>query len=255
MGVWGSKQRKGSVRAACEHQFVPKLIPAETKEHGRQLRAEGYSINRIAALTGMAKSSVSLLVRDVPLTAEQEAAFAGASHRKRALGHLRWSESCRQRRREAQLMGRALAELNDPSYTAGVMLYWAEGSKGRNSAKIANSDPDLLRMWLDWLEEWGNLDRAAAALSVNCFTDNGLSVEEVEDWWLEKLRLPRSSLRKTIVNVPSRASRGKHKILLHGTAHLWVNSTFLVQSIYGAIQEIGGFERPEWLDLQGALPA
>jgi hypothetical protein len=27
-----------------------------------------------------------------------------------------------------------------------------------------------------------------------------------------------------------------------------VDSTFLVQSIYGAIQEYGGFERPAWLD-------
>jgi hypothetical protein len=33
-----------------------------------------------------------------------------------------------------------------------------------------------------------------------------------------------------------------------------VHSTFLIQSIYGAIQEIGGFDRPEWLDLGDALP-
>jgi hypothetical protein len=27
-----------------------------------------------------------------------------------------------------------------------------------------------------------------------------------------------------------------------------VDSTFIVQSIYGAIQEYGGFERPAWRD-------
>jgi hypothetical protein len=27
-----------------------------------------------------------------------------------------------------------------------------------------------------------------------------------------------------------------------------VNSTRIVQTIYGSIQEYGGFERPEWLD-------
>ena len=35
---------------------------------------------------------------------------------------------------------------------------------------------------------------------------------------------------------------------VYGTAALSVHSTYLVQSIYGAIQEYGGFERPEWLD-------
>jgi hypothetical protein len=28
-----------------------------------------------------------------------------------------------------------------------------------------------------------------------------------------------------------------------------VHSTFMVQSIYGAIQKYAGMERPEWLDL------
>jgi hypothetical protein len=33
-----------------------------------------------------------------------------------------------------------------------------------------------------------------------------------------------------------------------GTTRVSVNRTQVVQTIFGAIQEIGGFERPEWLD-------
>ncbi|MGI8622765.1 MAG: hypothetical protein ACR2NB_04575 [Solirubrobacteraceae bacterium] len=54
---------------------------------------------------------------------------------------------------------------------------------------------------------------------------------------------------KSIVNRPSVASRGVRRPLLYGTARVTIESTFLAQSIFGAIQEIGGFERPEWLDL------
>jgi hypothetical protein len=50
------------------------------------------------------------------------------------------------------------------------------------------------------------------------------------------------------VNRPSSASRWRRNVHVYGTAALCVHSTFLVQSIYGAIQEYGGFERPEWLD-------
>ena len=63
------------------------------------------------------------------------------------------------------------------------------------------------------------------------------------------LSLPRSCLRKATVNRPSGASalRRGH-VLPYGTARLAVCDTALVQSIYGAIQEYAGIDRPEWLD-------
>jgi hypothetical protein len=115
--------------------FVPKLIPPDVKAQVRRLRAEGLSINRIATQLGIAKSSVSGLVRDIPLKPEQQKL-------------LRRSETARAQRRQAQLVGRSFAQLNDPDYAAGVMLYWAEGAKARNHAHIANADAELLRLWL-----------------------------------------------------------------------------------------------------------
>ncbi len=230
--------------------FVPKLVPPEMKERGIIMRREGHSINQIAKATGMAKSTVSLLVRDIRLDPQQDEDLRAAA---RLRGHRSWSQHCRRQRHGYQLMGRALAQLGEADYAAGVMLYWAEGSKGRNSAALTNSDPDLLRLWLDWLEAW-HCDRSEAKLTINCFLGNGLALEEIEDWWLQQLRLPRTSLRKPVVNNPSSASKGVRRKLVYGTARVRVNSTFVVQSIYGAIQEIGGFDRPEWLDLERAMP-
>ena len=77
---------------------------------------------------------------------------------------------------------------------------------------------------------------------------NGLSVTEIEAWWLAQLSLPAGALRAAPVNRPSRASRWGRNVLVYGTARLCVHSTFLIQSIYGAIQEYRGFDRPQWLD-------
>jgi hypothetical protein len=50
------------------------------------------------------------------------------------------------------------------------------------------------------------------------------------------------------VNVYSKHSQKKRRNKLpYGTVRVCVHSTAIVQSIYGAIQEYGGFERPEWL--------
>jgi hypothetical protein len=61
--------------------------------------------------------------------------------------------------------------------------------------------------------------------------------------------LPRSRLAKSTVNRYSRASkRTRINRLPYGTCRLTFHSTHAVQHIWGAIQEYGGFERPEWLD-------
>jgi hypothetical protein len=94
------------------------------------------------------------------------------------------------------------------------------------------------------------VDVDRVAFSVNCFLGNGLTLDEIEGWWLTRLALPRSCLRKAAVNRASSASkRRKGHVLPYGTARLAVHSTFIVQSIYGAIQEYAGIDRPEWLDL------
>lgn len=50
------------------------------------------------------------------------------------------------------------------------------------------------------------------------------------------------------MSVASRGRRGH--VLPYGTARLVVYSTFIVQSIYGAIQHYAGAERSEWVDLR-----
>jgi hypothetical protein len=72
---------------------------------------------------------------------------------------------------------------------------------------------------------------------------------EIERFWLMALGLPLSSLGKSVVNIYSKYSEKKRKNKLpYGTCKFTVNSTGIVQTIFGSIQEYGRFERPEWLD-------
>ena len=152
-------------------------------------------------------------------------------------------------RLEAQREGRALARRGDPLHQAGCMLFWAEGSKSRNHVIFTNADPDMVRLFLRFLRECYGVTDDQVALSVNCHLGNGLGVEEIERWWLDRLGLPERCLRQAAVNRASSASKRLRRPLPYGTARLAVCSTAIVQSIYGAIQEYAGVERPEWADL------
>ena len=82
----------------------------------------------------------------------------------------------------------------------------------------------------------------------NLFADHQDRQAAVEDFWLAVVGVSRPCLRKSAVNVYSRYTKRKRTNLLpYGTCQLSVCSTEIVQTIYGSIQELGGFDRPEWL--------
>jgi hypothetical protein len=210
------------------------------------------ALRDIAEQLGVSKSSVSLWCRDVELSPEQASVLKAKNPalNGQLLGMRVRRERCRMRRIEAQAHGRELARSGDPVHRGGCMLYWAEGSKSRNAVQIVNADADLLATFLHFLRACYAVPDQAITFSVNCFLGNGLTLAEIQDWWLARLELPATCVRRAVINRPSSASkRLKGNVLPYGTARLAVHSTAVIQSIYGAIQEYAGIERPEWLDL------
>lgn len=133
---------------------------------------------------------------------------------------------------------------------AGCMLYWAEGAKDRNVVKFANSDVAMVRFFVRFLKQCFGVRSSDFRLRLNVYTNNGLSLREIEDRWLDALELPRTSLRGHSLNsYPTSTSGKKRRKLPYGVCFLTIaKSTRILQHIYGAIQEYAGFEEPRWLD-------
>jgi hypothetical protein len=179
-------------------------------------------------------------VRDVELTVEQREALRTRPRP--------GTDRFRRRRAEYQDAGRATALCREPLHAIGCMLFWAEGSRSANVAKITNSDPPLLRLAACFLRQYFDVPDEKFRVWCNLFADHVDRQRELEQFWLDELALPRSCLTKSTVNVHSRYSKRKRlNKLPFGTCRLTVHDIRIAQHLYGAIQEYGGFERPEWL--------
>lgn len=235
MFVGTGKPRKPSKRAAA-----------------RVLRENGWSYKKIAAELDVSPASAFNWTRDIPLTQNQidfnngrgiPADSAIVNTRART-----WAKKNRDRRAGFQLEGRWRAVDGDPLHKAGCMLYWAEGAKDRNCATFCNSDVHMVRFFARFIRECFGMGSEDFSLSLNVYLGNGLTIEEIEDHWLSALDLPRSSLRKHQINNFPTSSSGAKRNLPYGVCTLRVKrSTWIIQHIYGAIQEYGGFEEPKWL--------
>jgi transposase-like protein len=228
--------------------------PAERVEARRLRREDGMPIKRIAARLGVSPSSVYAWTRDIRLTPGQRERNPRGPLGPQNPEHIArrvatWRRVNRERRRGYQREGRAKAREGDELHLAGCMLYWAEGAKGRNTAKLCNSDVHMLRFFRRFLETSLGVEPEQFRMAIHVYLGNGLSIKTIEAHWLRELDLRRSCVRKHQINpLPTSSSGAKRNKLPYGVCTLSVNSTRVVQHIYGAIQEYAGFEEPRWLD-------
>lgn len=222
---------------------MPKAKP-EDRERARELRRLGWSYKKIVEELGVSKSSVSLWVRDIELTPEQIEnnkvivrvfgdANKGAQHNRCV---------ALEQRRAYQQAGREKAKEMSKLHIIGCMLYWAEGTKQRNTLEFVNADPHMMSVFVRFLRE--ELSVADADFKLRVHVHNADRVVETENYWLELLRLPREVLIKTYVK---KGSKTRQNRLENGVCGVRVESTEIVHHIFGAIQEYGDFENEEWL--------
>jgi hypothetical protein len=221
----------------------------------RRLRAQGEPYKRIAARLRVSVNSVYRWTNDSELTDEQKQCNQTGPRGPQNPVHIArraaaWRRLHRDRRRSYQEEGRQRARQRDPLHMAGCMLYWAEGSKQRNTLTFANSDVEMVRFFLSFLRVALGVRSDQCRVRLNVYTNNGLPLKEIERHWLRALELPASCLRGHSLNhYPTSSSGRKRKKLPYGVCSLTVaRSTHLVQHLYGAIQEYAGFEEPRWLD-------
>jgi predicted transcriptional regulator len=228
------------------------MTMAKRIEHDQacRLRQEGMSIKRIAKTLGVSLSSVSVWVRDIVLSDDQLAEIKRRQYTF-DVGQHKGSQANMIKhlviRRQYQEEGRCKARERDPLHIAGCMLYWAEGTKGRNSLIFTNSDLDMMKFYAQFLREGLAIKNEQMLLYINCYTGHGLTVEEIESHWLEVLYLPRTCLRPSTVNARPNSSQQKGRHLIYGVGCIRVNNTQFLHHVYGGIQEYTGIDKPEWL--------
>jgi hypothetical protein len=164
-------------------------------------------MKRIAARLGVSASSVSLWTRDIELTPEQRhrnthGERGPASPEHVAARAATWRRKNRERRRQYQEEGRIRAGERDPLHMAGCMLYWAEGTKKRNTLTLANSDSHMLSFFCVFLRESLGVQPDQITLRLNVYMGNGLPLKAIEDHWLRSLEYAS--------NLPSRAHPQPH---------------------------------------------
>jgi hypothetical protein len=188
----------------------------EERTRARELRAQAWTLQEIADELGVAKSSVSLWVRDVGFDATSRR--SAATHRRP-----RGSDHPLRRRKLAQLEQlreeglERIGSLSDREFlVAGLGLYAGDGAKGEMEVKFANSNPVLVAFICRWLRRFYDVDERR--LRVVLYLHEGLDLAAANQHWAEITRIPVEQFTRPYRAVPDASIR--HNKHVHGCAHV-----------------------------------
>ena len=221
----------------------------EDTEKARELRRQGWSVGQISKELRISKGSISPWVRDIKLTDNQIKRLEDNAFKNR-MRMKEWSSkmclACLDKRLAYQDIGRQkIKDGASKEYISGIMLYWAEGAKSRTKVAFSNSDFNMVKYFVEFLEKEIGIKKEDMNLTVQTYLNGGADIDEIQDFWLKKLDMPKTCLRKPYIKEDHGSKRKKLK---YGVGVIRVNDVKVIQEIYGAIQEYIGFTNPEWAE-------
>lgn len=198
----------------------------------RHLRKRGLSLKDIAVKLNVAKSSVSIWVRDVKLTKKQVAFLKHKAHlqeiiKKRVETRLRNENERRRKIFLAHKQKLSKFKLNKDTLIAiGSMLYWAEGGKAPSNKVFgfSNSDPLMIKVMLSFVRNICKVPENK--LRGHICLHSHLNPRQAEKFWSEISQIPISQFHKTSQQSNKRSTNTRDT-LPYGTFSLGIYSTDL----------------------------
>jgi hypothetical protein len=201
----------------------------EDRERARELRAESWSLQRIADELSASRGQVSVWVRDVD--------FVPAPHSPAR----RRGPNVVERRKQAeieQLRAEGIARIGELSrkdfLVAGTALYAGEGSKTDGSVKFANSDPRMILFFITWLRTFFAVEERRLRLCL--YLHEGLDLDAAGEFWSRLTAIPKAQFGKPYRARPDSTIRSnKH---LRGCPSVVYNCTRTHRAIMGLVDAL-----------------
>ena len=192
------------------------------KNRAADLRRRGWSYNIIASRLGMGKSTLSHWLREIPYQPNRTVierirlgpARSAANKAQRKLEHIR-SLKIDGRREIGTISDRDLLLF-------GLGLYMGEGTKLYEDVRVVNSDPQVIRVAMEWLRRSCGVPNQNFAAVVHAYPDSSPTASI--KYWARLTDIPQDQFERVQIDRRLNKSNNKRRRLPYGTLHVKVYS-------------------------------
>jgi hypothetical protein len=199
-----------------------------------RLRKLGKSFSEIRGKVKVSKGTLSTWLKDIKLTPKQEEIIY-ATWRQRHAHRLAKANQEKKENNIKKIVAEAKKEavllFDNPLFSAGLMLYWAEGDKSdlREAIKFSNSDPAMIRFMTKWFREICGVSEEKFRIALHIHSLH--CRQDIEDYWSRLTGIPKSQFHKTQIKPTSLGQRKNP--LYDGTCAISIHNKDLFRRIKG----------------------
>lgn len=201
-----------------------------------RLRKQGLSYNEIRRKVPVAKSTLSLWLKSIPLEARHKERLYTKQIAILALGPQ--SQKERRKREVEDIVRSAEQEITlpislDAYRLMGASLYWAEGSK-KSGFEITNSDPYFILFVVRWVEKIFHIPAQSLHARMNIYPQQ--NEDDMKKFWSDLTGIPIQNFGKSFVKPISKDYKKNN--LYYGTIRIEVpKGTDMRYRVFGWIQK------------------
>lgn len=177
------------------------LVKSIERQKAIKLRKSGKTYNEILLEVPVAKSTLSLWLREVGLSRVQKQVIS----QKRKAAQQRGGATRRRMRLEQtdKIFNSAIREVGKLSkrerLLIGAVLYWAEGAKEKahytsQGIDFANTDSYMARFFLNWLKEFLHVSLDDISFAIYVHKNHEYRLKDVVRHWSVRLNIPVSKI-------------------------------------------------------------
>lgn len=206
----------------------------DKKIKAQELRKKGKSYDEILKTIKVSKGTLSIWLRDIPLTKKQIEKLYTIPRQKNAFRLAKLNQNKKFEITKKILLESSL-EINNlienKLFLSGLMLYWAEGDKSEviEPVKFTNSDPTMIKFMMRWFREICEVPEEKIRIALHIHELH--KKIEIENYWSQITHIPINQFNKTQIKKSSLKYR--RNALYEGTCSIRVHNKNLFRKIKG----------------------
>lgn len=210
----------------------------EKRIEALRLRSQGMSYSQIKQLLQVSKSSLSLWLREYPLSPERILELRGKNPKR--IERFRNTMRLKREGRLNHLYNGELSKLVPFSerelLIGGIFLYWGEGAKTKPfQASLSNTNPVLMSFFVFWLTKILNIPKENLRVRLHIYND--MDEEREKQFWSSQLKIPLNQFYKSYVKQTT-LSGLTFKGYTHGTCNVSVGNRDVTEMIFTRLKII-----------------
>jgi hypothetical protein len=207
------------------------------KQKAIELRLLGRSYSEIKKEIKVSKSSLSLWLKDMPLSPE---AINDLKKKNRSVERFRGTMALKKVVRLKKVFGKVAGDIGMLTprevFQSGLFLYWGEGWKrSEYTTGFTNTNPQMIKFFLRWLSALG-IKKEKILIRLHLYVD--MDIEKSIDYWVNEIGVARCQFRNSYIKNSSQSNITYKTGFGKGTCNVIVENRDLAEYVKMALKYI-----------------